>query len=124
MFDLGFIIEQVLLESSLGDKLREISGNLEKLKNDYDRLRKIYKTDKPKIKSLANDFIIKRIDMRYELADLVKKNKFYLKNGKRVESEKDLDEFIQYWKTTKYDNLYLIMALSFPNPTKHFQGLL
>jgi hypothetical protein len=38
--------------------------------------------------------------------------------------KKDLDDYIQYWKTIKYDNLYLIMSLSFPNPTKHFKGLI
>jgi hypothetical protein len=125
MISLNFIIEQVLLEGVLGDKLKVISKDLETLKNDYDRLRKIYKNDKTKIKSLDNDFIIKRIDMRYDLGDYVKNHRIIrLKDGRPIVSEKDLDDFIQYWKTIKYDNLYLIMSLSFPNPTKHFKGLL
>jgi hypothetical protein len=125
MISLNFIIEQVLLEGVLGDKLEVISKDLKTLKNDYDRLRKIYKNDKTKIKSLDNDFIIKRIDMRYDLGDYVKNHKIIrLKDGRPIVSEKDLDDYIQYWKTIKYDNLYLIMSLSFPNPTKHFKGLL
>jgi len=125
MFDLNFIIEQVLLESVLSEKLNNISINLRTLKDDYDRLRKTYKNDKTKIKSLDNDFIIKRIDMRYDLGDYVKNHKIIrLKNGRPIVSEKDLDDYIQYWKTIKYDNLYLIMSLSFPNPTKHFKGLI
>ncbi len=120
MFDLDVIIEQVLLEGLIRDKLIQISGDLKKSKDDYDRLREIYRKDKNKIKSLDSDFIIKRIDMRYELADLVK-NKPLLKGGRRIVSEKDLDEYLEHWNSV-YDTLYIIMSYTFPNPTKHFQG--
>jgi hypothetical protein len=125
MFNLSLIIEQVLLENKVRDKVEEIADKLIKLKDDHDRLRKIYRTDKNKIKSLDSDFILKRIDMRYELADLVK-NEPFLKKGRSIVSEKDLDEYIENWKSLdkKYDILYIIMAYTFPNPTKHFQGLL
>jgi len=120
MFDLRFIIEQVLLESLVRDKLTEISENLTKLKNDYDRSRKINREDKNKLKVILSNFILKRIDMRYDLADLVK-NKPFLKAGKRIVSEKDLDEYI-FSMNQQFPNLVLIHSSLFPNPEQQFRG--
>lgn len=120
MFDLDVIIEQVLLESLVRDKLTEISENLTTLKNNYDRSKKINSDDKTKLKSILSNFILKRIDMRYDLADLVK-NKPLLKGGKRIVSEKDLDEYI-FNMNQQFPNLILIHSSLFPNPEQQFRG--
>lgn len=119
MLDLKLLIEQILLENVIREKLLSIYNKIIESKKQYEKNKKLFKDSKENSKKNLSDFILKRIDLRYELADLLK-GKPVLPKGKILETEEDLDEYILN-KEIDLNDIIVISSNLLPNP-KSFTG--
>jgi hypothetical protein len=116
--DLNSIFEQVILEGILYDKIKDIQLQTLESKKNYDQGRIKFKGDNSNLKKNLSNFILKRIELRYKLADLIK-GKPILKGGRKIQNEKDLDEYI-FFKDKELHDLILLHSRTLPNPEEKF----
>jgi hypothetical protein len=120
--DLKIILEQVLLEESIRQSIIEITLKTKKAKATFDTNKKLNQKDAKNIKDNLNQFILKRLELRYELADLVK-DKPILSGGRKIKTEKDLDEYIfNIDSDSIFHGIILLHSKTLPNPEKQFKG--
>jgi hypothetical protein len=119
MLDLSLLIEEVILENIFRDKLYSIYNKTLEAKRKYEKNKNIFKNSKEDLKKNLSDFVLKRIELRYELADLVK-NKPVLLKGKIVKTEQDLDQYISD-KDIDLKDLIILSSRLLPN-SQSFTG--
>jgi hypothetical protein len=119
MLDLSLLIEEVILENIFRDKLYSIYNKTLEAKKIYDKNKNIFKNSKEDLKQNLSNFVLKRIELRYELADLVK-NKPVLLKGKIVKTEQDLDQYISD-KDIDLKDLIILSSRLLPN-SQSFTG--
>jgi len=120
--DLNIILEQVLLEESIRQSIIEIVLKTKKAKTNFDTNKKLNQKNTKNIKDNLNQFILKRLELRYELADLVK-DKPILSGGRKIKTEKDLDEYIFNKDSDSiFHVIILLHSKTLPNPEEQFKG--
>lgn len=120
--NLNIILEQVLLEESIRQSIIEIVLKTKKAKTTFDTNKKLNQKNTKNIKDNLNQFILKRLELRYELADLVK-DKPILSGGRKIKTEKDLDEYIFNKDSDSiFHGIILLHSKTLPNPEEQFKG--
>lgn len=113
MLDLKVLIEEVLLESVIRQKLISIYNKAIEAKKEYEKNKIRFKSSKEDSKKNLNDYVLKRIELRYELGDLLK-DKPVLAKGKILKTEEDLDQYI-FNKDIELSDLIVLSSRLLPN---------
>jgi hypothetical protein len=119
MLDLKLLIEKILLESLIRDRLISIYNKTIDVKKEYEKNKIRFKSSREESKKNLNHYILKRIELRYQLGDLLK-GKPVLSKGKVLETEEDLDEYIIN-KDAQFNDLIVLSSRLLPN-SQSFTG--